>query len=386
MGATAVKAFEPSLAMCPLTNDALRSAETAAARSERLKRAFNDHVGQPKYAGDCTSSLMVLARTLAMYFLLWGAALYGGKHGMSLWFKAPLVLIWGLVHIRCFIVFHDCGHKSFIQGFKGARFWNEVVKYVMGVFSGCTPTDWNVGHALHHNNVGNIDQTDYEWCETVFHTKAEYLQMTPTMQRVVGFLRHPVVFFTMAPLATWWVRFRLPFEVNNFPKSHLRCWNKMFFLAAMIVMYSFAHRHHYLDVCFLSGYVAAVGGICLFHMQHVFENGYIKHQGEWTYHQASVDGSSLVLIPHCLKWVTMGIEYHHIHHARTRIPGYMLQQCHEEAPIELWEDVNVIGPGDMWLSLSKTVWDEDKQNFSTFPEVLADGIADRAAAKNAKLE
>ena len=98
------------------------------------------------------------------------------------------------------------------------------------------------------------------------------------------------------------------------------------------------------------------GGILLFHWQHVYD-------------PASILGSSMLEIPMALRWITVGIEYHHIHHLRIRMPGYKLQECHEQAPSEFWSDVVVMGRKEMWDSLFMQVWDEDKGTYSTFAEV-----------------
>jgi hypothetical protein len=47
-------------------------------------------------------------------------------------------------------------------------------------------------------------------------------------------------------------------------------------------------------------------------------------------HAVYLLGSSFIQIPYLLKYFTMGIEYHHIHHTNAKIPGYNLQQYHEE--------------------------------------------------------
>jgi hypothetical protein len=97
--------------------------------------------------------------------------------------------------------------------------------------------------------------------ETVFHTKKEFLGYSPLRRALVSTLRHPVVFFTMAPLLTWWVKMRLPIEIGGgvtFPKSAYSFSNKMLFLSALILQYRAAYQYGFLDVLFLSGYFGAV--------------------------------------------------------------------------------------------------------------------------------
>ena len=82
-------------------------------------------------------------------------------------------------------------------------------------------------------------------------------------------------------------------------------------------------------------------------------------------------GSSFARIPEVLKYFTLGIEYHHIHHFRTKMPGYMLREVHESAPAGMWAEVVYLQPRDMWRSLQLQVWDDREQRYATFNEVLA---------------
>ena len=75
-----------------------------------------------------------------------------------------------------------------------------------------TPTDWNVGHQIHHRVVGDTTQAMYEWGETIFHTKSEFLRMSPWRRRVWRVLRWPPLFFPLASLGTWYLKFRIPYE------------------------------------------------------------------------------------------------------------------------------------------------------------------------------
>jgi len=356
-------------------NESNRSAE-----STLKKKAFEAHVQQAKYAGDPMTSLWVAVRTLIGYCAVWAIVAYGSQPATLFpgWARVSLGLLWSLIHVRCFVIFHDCGHKSFVQGFETAPFWNTVALYTFSFCCACTPTDWNTAHAVHHRHVGNIDQVDAEWCETVFHTKAKYLSCSIPKQYFHSFLRHPVVFFLMAPLLTWWLKFRAPIEAGPYPKRHYRLTDKAVALSMLIATYYVAYHGRYLDILFMAEYVGAIVGVMLFHAQHVFDEGYIRNENDWNYHDASVHGSSLLVVPECLKWVTLGIEYHHIHHARTRVPGYMLRVCHEEAPQKIWEHVVVVDYYDLWRSLAMQCWDDDRKTFSTFAQVCRDESTKRS--------
>merc|ERR550537_1881634 len=137
---------------------------------------------------------------------------------------------------------------------------------------------------------------------------------------------------------------------------------------AMGTRYYYAYKCGILGVILGGDYIGMRFGVILFHMQHVFDPGYVREADDWNYLDASIEGSSLLHIPEYLKWVTLGIEYHHIHHARTRIPGYILRTCHERAPAGLWDAVTVLSYRDMWRSLWLEVWDEKGETFTTFAD------------------
>ena len=123
-------------------------------------------------------------------------------------------------------------------------------------------------------------------------------------------------------------------------------------------------------IVFAGDYLAMLGGVLLFHWQHVFDSGYVRDASEWKIRNAAMQGSSIILVPEPLKYFTLGIEYHHIHHFRTRIPGYQIRECHETAPAHAFDEVPVLSLREMWRSLFLQVWDDSTQSYATFAEVL----------------
>ena len=386
------------------TTAAAAARDISMGKGTPWRRAFDRHVSDPVYRGNVWTSAGVAARTL-----IYGAAVLGSaawcRHALgaggwwwraaetpppsSSWAALPMALAlpclftaaWAAFAVRSFIIFHDCGHKSFVQGFPGASTLNWLAMHVFAVACS-TPVDWNVGHGLHHSHVGNAAQDDYDWGETVFHTASGYARLAPWKRRLVRCARHPVPFFILAPALTWWVKMRLPFELRPGRKAAYRLSSKVVNLASMLVKYVLAYRLGIMWVVVLGEYFGMVVGVMLFHMQHVFENGYVKLEAsDWHYVDASIRGSSVLTVPEALKWVTLGIEYHHIHHARTRIPGYMLRACHERAPQGLWGAVTVLSYTEMWQSLWLELWDGTGEKYTTFADVerkIAVGTVKRA--------
>jgi len=233
-----------------------------------------------------------------------------------------------------------------------------------------TPTDWNVGHALHHANVGNLGQDDYDWAETIFNLGSQYVKLPAWKQRMWKIIRHPVPFFALAPALTWYFKMRLPFELRPGRKAAYRFSDKMLNLASMVGRYWLATRLGIFGMVLGGDYLAMATGVLLFHWQHVYDPGYVRPGEEWKLRYAAMHGSSILTIPEVFKWFTLGIEYHHIHHFRTRVPGYMLRYVHENAPADMWHSVVTLYAADMWRSVWLTIYDDTTRQYATFDEVL----------------
>lgn len=310
----------------------------------------------------CAATLALLA--LWHYFLFRACE---GDEAPRLAAQIALGATYGFLAIRSFMILHDCGHGSFFTG-KYAEPANTFCAYLFSIFCG-TPTDFGPTHALHHDNVGDFDNDVYDWAETIFHT-SEQFEALPAWQRVAWrILRFPPVFFVLAPLGVWWVKFRLPFYTGKRRHGTYRPWNKIintvFMLTHFYVVINVSGWHA-ARILFFGGLFGGVMGIILFHLQHVHNPGYQTH-GNWNRVRAAIHGSSYLQIPELMKFFTMGIEYHHIHHMFTKVPGYRLRQCHEEAPAGLWQGITRLSYADAAASLTYQCYDEKKQRYTRFP-------------------
>ena len=66
----------------------------------------------------------------------------------------------------------------------------------------------------------------------------------------------------------------------------------------------------------------------------------------------------------------MGIEYHHIHHCMTRIPGYNLQECNDyiKKNTKMLENVAVLSMKDVFNNLFLTLYDESSGRYVGFAD------------------
>ena len=55
-------------------------------------------------------------------------------------------------------------------------------------------------------------------------------------------------------------------------------------------------------------------GVWLSFIQHQFENTCWHRQENWDFYDAALEGSSLLVLPKPLQWITANIGIHHVHH------------------------------------------------------------------------
>jgi fatty acid desaturase len=102
----------------------------------------------------------------------------------------------------------------------------------------------------------------------------------------------------------------------------------------------------------IAGWVAGIIGLSLFHLQHQVNTPYRVAKSRKSTIDAGLYGSTLLKIRWPFTIITLGIEFHHIHHASTRVPGYNLADCHNEGEaLGLFKDVNRVGGYRAFVSM-----------------------------------
>jgi len=274
--------------------------------------------------------------------------------------------------LKGFIIFHDMGHGSY---FSSAAL-NQSMEWILS-FLVLTPIDWTGRHHVHHGRSGKLDTGPAEWNDTIWLTRNDYEKLPWAQRMLFRFMREPILFFTLAPIAVWEIQYRLPFlQVNptndgmDRPSYFNSVANTIGGGAFLILWYNI-FGWEAMKWFFVAMYFGQVLGILLFHAQHSYNPAYNVRGEEWNRLDSAMRGSSYQTIPSFLKWWFMGIEYHHIHHYATKVPGYYLQKCHEEAPEGLWEECGVISLNysEMWDALRYTLYDEKQGKFISFREM-----------------
>ncbi|MHC4067728.1 MAG: fatty acid desaturase, partial [Planctomycetota bacterium] len=113
--------------------------------------------------------------------------------------------------------------------------------------------------------------------------------------------------------------------------------------------------------------LAGSAGVWLFYIQHQFDGTYWRHQPEWDYTEASLQGSSYYDLPAVLNWFTGNIGVHHVHHLCSRIPNYSLHRCLREN--DYLKDVTRLTLRDSLRCIPLSLWDEDTQKLIAFRDL-----------------
>ena len=280
----------------------------------------------------------------------------------------------GLLLHRSYVVFHDCGHNSYTP--------NQTINYVISTFYGITTfssTNWMLDHSTHHLTNGNIEnEYKFKFNELLYYNVKQYKRFSSLQKIVFTFFHTPIIFFSFFPILYFGVIQRIIYFIKKLKynekiksslfeicKSHFI--NNIGSFCLLFVM----HRNNLLIHYLIASYIGFLINFLLFFNQHTFNPSYVVGNREWTQRNSGLMGSSFIQIPKYLKYFTMGIEYHHIHHMNAKIPGYNLQKYHEEvlSKSDLFDNIVKLSMSDCYNNLWLVLYDTDKQKYVTLEEV-----------------
>jgi acyl-lipid omega-6 desaturase (Delta-12 desaturase) len=329
-------------------------------------------------SNDLRATYQIL-NTVVPYIFLWFLAIKVAS--ISFWLLLPIMILIALFSVRCFSLMHDCGHYSLFSSKKA----NRLVGFFLGVINAVPQYAWSRDHAHHHKTNG-----DWERYRGIaeFLSIDEFSQLNSFDQKVYELLRHPLMcfpggFFYLAIKP----RLVLISGFYDFISHVLVCLktDSSMSLSRIILSHKSRNWHtaaefwdllfnnivvvggcillsYFLEpVFFLSMYSAiltfsAAIFICVFFVQHNFDNAYAHKTEGWDYILGALEGSSYLELPSILKWFTANIGYHNIHHLSERIPNYNLEACHNRN-IHLLSQVKVLRIGDMLQCFKFILWD-----------------------------
>jgi omega-6 fatty acid desaturase (delta-12 desaturase) len=192
---------------------------------------------KPSHARSIIEIAITFGPLSALWALAWTALCLG-----YCWVGLLLAIPAAGLLVRLFMIQHDCGHGSFFT----IRSANDWVGRAIGVLT-LTPYDyWRRAHAMHHASSGHLERRGLGDVDTL--TVREYIALSFWGCVRYRLYRDPIVMF------------------------------------GMLV---------HLPIVLLAGPV----GVWLFYMQHQFETTFWAHNGEWTFQEAALHGSSHYELP-----------------------------------------------------------------------------------------
>jgi omega-6 fatty acid desaturase (delta-12 desaturase) len=301
--------------------------------------------------------------------------------GVSLWLTAGVTLLMSLFLLRAFVLMHDCGHGS---PFRSARL-NKAFGFALGVVTGMPQFVWSRHHAYHHATNGNWEK--YRGALNI-RSVDEFRAMTARQQRMYLMVRTlwmapfaGFVYLIFNPRFTWLVgsvglighvlrrKIAQPgvsikahaagFETrywNGAEEYRHMSWNNAVLLTAWALMSLYMGPALFFTVYLVSLSLTGAAGLVLFTVQHNFEHSHATGSEGWDSDGATVHGTSYLIFPRWLGWFTADIAYHHVHHLSSRIPNYLLAECHNEYQ-HLFTDVTRIELSQIHKALKCILWD-----------------------------
>jgi len=297
------------------------------------------------------SAMWQVVNTLVPYSALWSLMYFSLR--VSWWLAVPLAVLAGGFLVRTFIIFHDCGHGSFLASTKA----NDALGFITGVLTFTPYYHWRWEHAIHHASSGDLDRrgTGDVWTLTV----QEYLEASRWKRFAYRLARNPVILFGLAPLYLFLIQQRYPNSKSEGRERRSVWWtNLALALLAGGLIWVFGLKAYVL-LQLIVLVVAGSAGVWLFYVQHQFEGVYWEREKSWDYSLAALQGSSFYKLPKVLQWFSGNIGFHHIHHLSPQIPNYHLEKCHRAEP--LFQTVKPVTLFSSFKSFTFRLWDEQRR-------------------------
>ncbi|HUF69037.1 MAG TPA: fatty acid desaturase [Longimicrobiales bacterium] len=306
-------------------------------------------------------SVIQLSVTVLCFFGLWAAMYLSLRvhYGLTLLLAFPT----GGFLMRLFMIQHDCGHGSYFE----SRRARDLVGFFIGVLTLTPYQYWRRTHAYHHAHSGNLDLRGFGDIDTL--TVNEYLSRSSLGRLAYRVYRNPIVLLGIGPSFHFLVKHRFPWDV---PRSWKQAWSSVWWtnlcLAAIWIAMAFTiGLRDFLLVQTPITLLTCALGVWLFYVQHQFEDTYWHRHEDWNYVDAALHGSTHLVLPRPLQWITASIGLHHVHHLNPQIPNYRLQDCLDSSPdLQQATRITLL---DGWRLLGLSLWDENANRLIGFREL-----------------
>lgn len=316
------------------------------------------------------SSYMGAFKDLSLHTFMLLSSFYMLWYFKNSYFSLITIPFQGLLLVRTFIVFHDCQHGSYTPN----KILNYVISHLSGIFVSTSP-NWILDHKIHHLTTGNIENNyNYKFNEIVYYSVNDYQKFTHFDKKVFVFFHTPIVYFGVIPFLYFFIIQRFIYLTKKLKYGDkmkgtlsIIIINHFVNFVGTMILYFICYQYEVLLHYFCSYYITSVCGFLLFFNQHTFNPAYLVGNKEWTQQKSGLEGSSFIQIPHLLKYFTMGIEYHHIHHMNSKIPGYNIAKYHNDVVTHsnLFDHIIKLNMYDCFNNLWLVLYDDKEKKYIT---------------------
>ncbi len=310
-----------------------------------------------------------MVNTFGLYVLAW--VLMYVFVAKSFWLAVPFAVLAGMLLVRVFIIFHDCGHGSFLKSPTA----NDIVGFIAGTLAFTPYYHWRWEHSVHHATSGDLDRRGMGdiWTMTV----REYQASSRWKRFAYRLTRNPFILFVIAPLFLFLIIHRIPSGKANPRERNSVWWTNLAMLGLVGSLCMIFGIPHYLMLQLVVTLVGGSIGLWMFYVQHQYEDVYWERREDWDYTDAALQGSSFYKLPKVLQWFSGNIGFHHIHHLSPKIPNYNLERCHNSH--QIFRDVKPITLISSLRSLRLRLWDEQCSRLVGFRHLTKQKRRDRAS-------
>jgi omega-6 fatty acid desaturase (delta-12 desaturase) len=311
--------------------------------------ALQERYARPSWQRSTWQLVSTLLPHFALNFLLY--RIWQGP----LWLTVVLLYVNGLFLSRLFVLFHDLMHGSLFS----SRRLNETLGTLLSLLIFMPAQHWQYEHNYHHAGANDLSRRGYG--DMPLLTVREYRALSPWRRFRYRLLRHPAFLFT----------FHAVYKLVFFPRVaanrawprrvHLSVWftNLAIAVAGLGLWAMGLERVFWIQV--LSFVLSAPGTVFLFYINHHFEQAQWQPPSNWSFVDAALKGTSILLYPPVLKWFSAGIGLHSMHHLATRIPNYRLERCWKESA--LFQQATVIPMSRSFRAMKLRLWDEESGRY-----------------------
>jgi omega-6 fatty acid desaturase (delta-12 desaturase) len=280
----------------------------------------------------------------------------------SLWIKVLASLLYSLVLVRMFIIYHDFLHHTILHRNKFA----DVLMTVFGLYILAPKSIWKRSHDYHHNHNSKLFSASVGSYPIV--TKSKFESMRTGERLTYLFVRHPLTI-----CFAYFIMFIYGMCIGSLisaPKRHVDSALALLLHAAgsLFVVWYVGWGLYFLAV-FVPFFISSAIGAYLFYAQHNFPGVSFAANKDWAYEKAALESSSYMKMNRMMAWFTGNIGYHHIHHLNSRIPFYRLPEAMENIPELQNPRTTSLSPKDIIACFRLKVWDPERNRMIGFEEI-----------------